>query len=405
MSIPWAELYSARVHWMKDSVTMDLRRITGDPDTISFFAGLPDPALYPVEDMQVAIDHVMAEEGRAALQYAAPVGYGPLKTYIADKLRHANISAKEENMLILSGSIQGLDLVAEMLLNPGDTVIVEEPTFSGALEVFDKYGARYATVPLDDEGLQVDRLPDLLTKTRAKFLYLMPNCHNPAGVDLSVPRRQRLVEISKEFGLPLVTDDPYGELRYRGEAPPDLAALGGESHTIMISSFSKILAPGLRLGWLLAPSEIYEKLRLEKLSADRSTNHLAQRVAYEMGRRGMLEQYRQRLIETNRQKLQAMLTAMSEYMPEGVQWTKPHGGYFVWVTLPKGVSGERVLERAFTEHLAFMAGSSFFANGGGENTLRLCFVNTRLDLIPEGIRRLGRVITEMITATGQARND
>ena len=405
MSIPWEELYSSRVHWMKDSVTMDLRRIMGDPNTISFFAGLPDPAMYPVEDMQVALEHVMTEEGRAALQYAPPVGYGPLKTYIAEKLRKANIPAKEENMLILSGSIQGLDLVAEMLLNPGDTVILEDPTFSGALEVFDKYGAKYATVPLDDEGLQVELLPDILKKTRAKFLYLMPNCHNPAGVDLSVPRRRRLIEISKEFGLPLVTDDPYGELRYKGEAPPELAALGGESNTIMISSFSKILAPGLRLGWLLAPHDVYEKLRLEKLSADRSTNHLSQRLAYEMGRRGMLEQYRQRLIATNSQKLQTMLAAMSEYFPADVTWTKPHGGYFVWVTLPKGMSGEDVLEKALAQQVAFMPGSSFFANGGGKNTLRLCFVNTRLDLIPEGIKRLSQVIAGLMPTATQARND
>lgn len=400
MSIPWEELYSARVHWMKDSVTMDLRRIMGDPNTISFFAGLPDPAMYPVEDMQVALEHVMTQEGRAALQYAPPVGYAPLKTYIAEKLHKKNIPAKEENMLILSGSIQGLDLVSEMLLNPGDTVIVEDPTFSGALEVFDKYGAKYAAVPMDDEGLQVDRLPDVLRKTRAKFLYTMPNCHNPAGVDLSVPRRRKLIEISKEFGLPIVTDDPYGELRYRGEAPPDLAALGGELNTIMISSFSKILAPGLRLGWLLAPGDVYEKLRLEKLSADRSTNHVAQRLAYEMGKRGMLETYRQRMIEAHSQKLGAMLTAMSEYFPAGAKWTKPHGGYFVWVTLPKGINGELVLEKALARRVAFMPGSSFFANGGGENTLRLCFVNTRLDLIPEGIKRLGQVMAELMPTAG-----
>ncbi len=397
MSIPWEERYSARVHWMKDSITMDMRRITGDPETISFFAGLPDPALYPVEDMQVALEYVMKEEGRAALQYAPPVGYGPLKTYIADKLRKKNIAAKEENMLILSGSIQGLDLVTEMLVNPGDTVIVEDPTFSGALEVFDKYGAKYATVPLDDEGLQVDRLPDLLKQTRAKLLYIMPNCHNPAGVDLSVPRRRRLIEISNEFGLPILTDDPYGELRYRGDVPPELAALGGEANTIMISSFSKILAPGLRLGWLLAPGEVYEKLRLEKLSADRSTNHLVQRLAYEMGQRGMLEKYRQKLVETHRQKLETMLAAMADYFPAGIHWTKPHGGYFVWVTLPQGLSGEAVMEKAMEQHVAFMPGSSCFANGGGENTLRLCFVNARLDLIPEGIRRLGSVLAELMS--------
>lgn len=395
MTMKWDELYAARAHWMKDSVTVDFRRILADPEMISFFAGLPDPELYPVEDIKTALDHVLAEDGRGALQYAPPVGYGPLKTYLAEKLRKAGVPAKEENMLILSGSIQGLDLVAEMLLDPGDTVMVEDPTFSGAVEVFDKYGAEYAVVPVDDEGLQVDILPDVLKKQRAKFMYLMPNCHNPTGVDLSVPRRRRLLEISHEFGLPLVTDDPYGELLYKGEPLPHLRALDGEANVIMISSFSKILAPGLRLGWLLAPDQVVEKLRLEKLTADRSTNHLAQRLAYEMGQRGMLARYLQTMIATYGQKLGVMLTAMQEHFPSGVKWTEPRGGYFVWVTLPQGLDARLLLEKTLAEKVAFMPGASFFARGGGENTLRLCFVNTRLELIPEGIRRLGQVIRQM----------
>jgi 2-aminoadipate transaminase len=395
MTMKWDELYAARARWMKDSITMDFRRILADPEMISFFAGLPDPELYPVEDIKTALDHVLAEDGRGALQYAPPVGYGPLKTYLAEKLRKAGVPAKEENMLILSGSIQGLDLVAEMLLDPGDTVMVEDPTFSGAVEVFDKYGAEYAVIPVDDEGLQVDILPDVLKKQRAKFMYLMPNCHNPTGVDLSVPRRRRLLEISHEFGLPLVTDDPYGELLYKGEPLPHLRALDGEANVIMISSFSKILAPGLRLGWLLAPDQVVEKLRLEKLTADRSTNHLAQRLASEMGQRGMLARYLQTMIATYGQKLGGMLTAMQEHFPSGVKWTEPRGGYFVWVTLPQGLDARLLLEKALAEKVAFMPGALFFARGGGENTLRLCFVNTQLELIPEGIRRLGQVIRQM----------
>lgn len=398
MTVTWDELYASRARWMKDSITMDFRRILADPEMISFFAGLPDPELYPVEDIKTALDHVLADDGRGALQYAPPVGYGPLKTYLAEKLRKAGVPAKEENMLILSGSIQGLDLVAEILLDPDDTVVVEDPTFSGAPEVFDKYGARYATVPVDDEGLRVDVLPDILKKQQAKFIYLMPNCHNPTGVDLSVPRRRRLLEISQEFGLPLVTDDPYGELLYKGEPLPHLRALDGQADVIMISSFSKILAPGLRLGWLLAPEGVMEKLRLAKLTADRSTNHLSQRIAYEMGRRGMLDRYLQTMIAAYGQKLEAMLTAMQEHFPPEVKWTEPRGGYFVWVTLPQDLDARPLLEKALAEKVAFMPGASFFARGGGENTLRLCFVNTRLDLIPEGIERLGRVIREMMAA-------
>lgn len=394
MTVKWDELYASRARWTKDSDPVDFRRILANPEMISFFAGLPDPELYPVEDIKTALDHVLAEDGRGVLQYAPPVGYGPLKTYLAEKLRKAGVLAKEENMLILSGSIQGIDLVAEMLLDPGDTVVVEDPTFSSAIQIFDKYGARYATVPVDDEGLQVDLLPDVLKKQRAKFMYLMPNFHNPTGVNLSVPRRRKLLEISHEFGLPLVTDDPYSELRYKGEPLPYLRALDGEANVIMISSFSKILAPGLRLGWLLAPEQAMEKLLLGKLTADRSTNHLSQRLAYEMGRRGMLDRCLQAMIAAYGQKLEAMLTAMQEHFPPEVKWMEPRGGYFVWVTLPQGLDAGLLMEKALAEKVFVNPGASCFAMGGGENTLRLCFVNTRLDLIHEGIKRLGRVIRE-----------
>ncbi|MCZ7574189.1 MAG: PLP-dependent aminotransferase family protein [Ardenticatenaceae bacterium] len=400
MSIAWDEFYSSRVRWLKDSVTMDLRRIMGDPNVISFFAGLPDPALYPVEDIRLALDHVMAEQGREVLQHAPPAGDGLLKSYLTEKLRRGNVPAQEENMLVLSGSIQGLDLVAEMLLDPGDAVIVEDPTFSGALEVFAKYGARFITVPVDDEGLQVESLAATLLQQRAKFLYTMPTCHNPTGVDLSLARRRRLLAIAREFGLPLVTDDPYGELRYRGTAPPELLALDGEANVIMIGSFSKILAPGLRLGWLLAPSPVVETLRLEKLSADRSTNHLVQRLAAEMARQGMLDRYRETMVTVYGEKLEAILAAMRLYFPPAVKWTTPCGGYFIWVTLPVGLDASLLLERALAQQVAFIPGASFFAAGGGENTLRLCFVNTPLAQIPEGIQRLGRLITELIDGCG-----
>jgi 2-aminoadipate transaminase len=398
MKVKWDELYAARARWTKDSDPVDFRRILADPEMISFFAGLPDPELYPVEDVKTALDRVLTEDGRGALQYAPPVGYGPLKTYLAEKLRKAEVPAKEENMLILSGSIQGVDLVAEMLLDPDDTVVVEDPTFSGAIQIFDKYGARYATVPVDDEGLRVDLLPDVLEKQQAKFMYLMPNFHNPTGVSLSVSRRRRLLEISHEFGLPLVTDDPYGELRYKGEPLPYLRALDGEADVIMISSFSKILAPGLRLGWLLAPDQAIEKLQLGKLTADRSTNHLSQRLVYEMGRRGMLDRYLQTMIAAYGQKLEAILTAMQDHFPPEVKWTEPRGGYFVWVTLPQGLDAGLLMEKALAEKVFVNPGASCFARGGGENTLRLCFVNTQLDLIPQGIKRLGRVIRGMMGA-------
>lgn len=216
MSPPWEELLPSRVRRVNDRVVWDVRQIATDPGMISFFASSPDPESYPVEDFRLVLRQIMREEGLDTLQYAPPAGHGPRKTHIAEKLRNANIPAQEENLLILSGSIQGLDLVAELLLDPGDTVLVEEPTFYGALEIFDKYEATYVTLPMDGDGLRVDLLSEILNRQPAKPLFLMPNCHNPVGVDLSVARRHQLIAISQEYGLPLVTSDPYGDLRYQG---------------------------------------------------------------------------------------------------------------------------------------------------------------------------------------------
>lgn len=403
MSLSWEALYAQRVRWMKDSVTMDFQRLAAIPGMISFFAGLPDPGLYPIEDLATAVQHVLTEDGRGALQYAPQEGYRPLKTYLVERLKRVGVPAREEDMLIVTGSIQGLDLVSEMLIDPGDTVVVENPTFSGAIEVFDKYGASYIPIDVDEDGMVVDDLEPILQGHPVKFIYTMPNFHNPMGVDLSVERRKKLLELSDRYGVPIVTDDPYGELRYRGVPAPHLRALKGDANVIMLSTFSKLLAPGMRLGWLLAPHAIVRPLRLGKLTADRSTNHLSQRIVCEMGKQGMLERHLERMISIQGQKLECMLAAMAECFPPEVRWTKPEGGYFVWVTLPPGMDAMTLLQDAEAERVAFVPGASFFAKGGGENTLRLCFVNTPLRDIPEGIRRLARVLSTALSARTEAR--
>ncbi|HID87380.1 MAG TPA: PLP-dependent aminotransferase family protein [Anaerolineae bacterium] len=412
MTTRWRDRYAERTRGMRSSIIRELLKLTQQPDIISFAGGLPAPELFPVEEVQEACQRVLKEHGPKALQYSTTEGYPPLRRFLMEKMARYGIMASEENILITHGSQQGLDLIGKTFLDPGDLVLLEAPSYLGAIQAWRAYQARFATVPLDEDGMRVDLLEETLTKMRPKLLYLLPNFHNPAGVTLSQERREALVALADGLGLPIIEDDPYGELRYEGEHIPPIIVLdarrlralgrtddGGDikGDVIYISTFSKTLAPGLRLGWVVAPVEVVGRLVQAKQGTDLHTNTFSQMVAYELCKNGFLEGHVRRLRAAYRERRDTMLAAMERHFPEGVTWTRPQGGLFLWATLPEGMDAEELLMEAVEEEkVAFVPGSVFFADGGGRNTMRLNFSNARPEMIEEGIRRLGRAIAKRL---------
>lgn len=405
MTVDWQKLDARRLEWMTTSVIRDIFKTIQSTDLISMAGGWPEADLFPVEQFQRICDHVLREMPRESLQYGVTDGFGPLRRIIADSMTEEGIPCKMENVVITSGAQQGLDLVGRILLDEGDTILVEEPTFLGALQSFKAYGVEFATVPVDEEGICVHQLPAIIEEMSPKFMYLLPTFQNPTGVTMSMARREEVVKIASSLGVPIVEDDPYGQLRFVGEPLPPLVAIDaaryaengeGEGYVkgdvIYLRTFSKTLAPGLRLAWAVCPPEITEKFVMAKQGADLHTNALAQTMAYEFMRRGWLPAQVQRIRNTYLARRNAMCAAIEEHFPEGVRYTRPEGGLFLWVTLPEGVDAVDLLQEATEQKVAFIPGGPFYANGGGENTLRLSFASVSCDTVREGIRRLGAVM-------------
>jgi 2-aminoadipate transaminase len=391
---------------MKSSIVREILKITSQPDVISFAGGMPAPELFPLKEIEQACVKVLRKHGSSALQYSISEGYVPLREFIVQKMARYNIMATVDNVLITTGSQQGLDLVARVLVDPGDVIIVEAPTFVGALQSFTAYQASYASVPLDDEGMMVDVLEQKIVETHPKFMYVLPNFQNPAGVTLSKNRRERLVTLAHQYGVPILEDDPYGELRFEGEHLEPLVVLSArqngqqsgyfEGDVIYMSTFSKTLAPGLRLGWVVAPVEVIKKLVQAKQGADLHTSTFDQMMAYEVVSDGFLDEHVKEIKETYRQRRDAMLTAMDQRFPDGTTWTRPQGGLFLWVRLPEGVDCEELIKEAIEQKVAFVPGTAFYADGSGHDSLRLTFATCPSDMIDEGIKRLGKAIVRGI---------
>lgn len=308
-----------------------------------------------------------------------------------------------ENVLITSGSQQALDLLGKVFINRGDRVLVKSPTYLGALQAWNAYGAEYVEVPFDENGMQVDTLEEAL-RMGPKFIYVLPNFQNPTGVTLSLERRKALIELADRYGVPLVEDDPYGQLRYEGEHIPPVVVLDGEfrnhageayhGNVIYMSTFSKTLAPGLRLAWVTAPAEVIRKLVEAKQGADLHTSTFNQMVAYETAKDGFLNKHINTIREVYGERRLVMLAALEEHFPAGVKWTRPQGGMFLWVTLPEGMDAAELLPKAVEKMVAFVPGGPFHAKGGGKNTMRLNFSNAQPEMIQDGIARLGQVLKE-----------
>jgi 2-aminoadipate transaminase len=402
MCTPWSHRYAFRTAKIKSSAIRELLKLTQKPEIISFAGGLPAGELFPTERFAEACKKVLAENARLALQYGPTEGYQPLREMIAHNLNRYGIPASPDNVLITSGSQQALDLIAKLLINRGDQLLTEAPTYLGALQAFNVFGARYVTVPIDRDGIRTDEL-EVALRSGPKFMYLLPNFQNPGGVTMSLERRKELVGLSNRYGIPIIEDDPYGQLRFEGEHQPPLVLLDRDNmksdphyqlgNIIYLSTFSKTLAPGMRLGWIVAPPDVISKLVQLKQSADLHTSTFNQIVAYEVARDGFIDEHVRTIRRVYKERRDVMLKAMDEFFPKNVEYTRPNGGLFLWVTLPEGMDCDRLFKAAVDQNVAFVPGYCFYPDeADGYRNFRLNFSASNPEQIREGIRRLSVAI-------------
>jgi 2-aminoadipate transaminase len=393
------------------SIIRELLKITQDPQIISFAGGLPAPEVFPVEAFNDATTRVLKNQGQQALQYSASEGYAPLRQWIVEYMASYGIEAKIENVLVTSGSQQALDLIGKVMINPGDLILTELPTYLGALQAWRAYQAEYTCVPVDEDGLRTDLLEEALCGG-PKFMYILPNFQNPAGVTMTLERRRFLIDMADTYGIPIIEDDPYGELRYEGEHERPLIVLDAQKQSrqadysnghgfvrgnvIYVSTFSKTLAPGLRLAWIVAPADVIKHCVSAKQGMDLHTSTFVQMTAYELIKDGFLRDHVRHIREVYGYRRNVMLDALERYFPEGTEWTRPKGGLFLWVTLPEGIDTLALMPKAIANNVAYVPGSAFYAANAPPNTFRLNFSNATPEQIDIGIKRLGEVLAEAL---------
>jgi 2-aminoadipate transaminase len=410
MQTPWEYRYAHRSQKSGSSVIRELLKLTEQPDTISFAGGLPAPEVFPVNEFREACNYVLDHFGPQALQYSTSEGYIPLREMIARHTARYSVEVTTENILITSGSQQALDFIGRLFINRGDYIVVESPTYLGAMQAWNSYGAQYIPVRTDEDGMIVDELEEAL-RIGPKFIYILPNFQNPSGSTLSLERRKQLIDLADKYGVPIIEDDPYGQLRYEGEHIPSVVALDSEyrgcngngihysGNVIYLSTFSKLLAPGLRLAWVIAPPEVIRKLVMIKQAADLHSSSFNQYVAYEVGKGGFLDEHVKVIRAVYKERRDIMLEMMDEMFPHEVTWRKPKGGMFLWSILPEGMDAAEILKRAIERKVAFVPGGGFHPRGGNDNTMRINFSYSSPETIREGITRLGATLKESIKET------
>ncbi len=406
MPVTWQQLYADRTAGMRASDIREILKVTARPDIISLAGGLPAPELFPVDEYRRAFEWVLEADGAQALQYGPSEGYLPLRRLLAERLSRFGMPCGSDDLLVTNGSQQALDLMGKVFLNPGDTVLVETPTYLGALQAFNQYQATYTIVPMDEDGMRVDEVERVLAQRSArapiKFIYALPNFQNPTGRSMSLERRRRLVELASHYGVPIVEDDPYGELRYEGAALPTLKSLDTEGLVIYLGTFSKILAPGFRLGWMLAGPEVMEVLMHGKQPSDLHTGMAQQMATYEVAKGGFVDQHVERIKDFYRERRDVMLRSIQEHFPADAHYTRPAGGLFVWAELPRDIDTRELLLEAIEEKVAFVPGQGFHADGSGTNTMRLNFSNVPPEQLQTGVQRLGHAIQRRLDRTRTA---
>lgn len=392
--------FARRMKSLKASEVRELLKISQQPDIISFAGGLPAPETFPVEEMAGIATELLEREGRKALQYSTTEGDPRLRALLAERMRSSHgIEVSAEDILILSGSQQGLDLTGKMFIDEDDVVLCESPTYLAAISAFKNFSPRFVEVPTDDEGIIIAELEKRLGENdRAKFIYVIPDFQNPSGRTWSLQRRRAFLEVASRHEIPVVEDSPYSELCFEGEPMPPLKALDSDDLVVFMSTFSKILSPGVRIGWLTASPALLNRYVLLKQSADLHTSTVGQLLV-----RGYMDSHDLDadiacIRELYRSRRDTMLKTMDEEFPPGIRYTRPNGGLFLWVELPEQINARDVLEKCIERKVAFVPGGAFFPNGGHENTFRLNFSNMEEERIVEGIRRLSDVIGTFISS-------
>lgn len=394
------EIFSTNAKQMRKSVIRELLKLTRRPEVISFAGGLPDPAAFPVDEVAEVTAHVLKTQGATALQYGPTEGDARLRDeLIAHHEREDGIQLKPENILITVASQQGLDLTTKIFVNRGDTVLVGLPTYVGGLGAFNSYGAKMVGIQLDDDGMRMDLLEEKLAELRAgggkpKFVYVVPDFQNPAGITMSEERRLKLIELAHKYDVLIIEDSPYKELRYEGESQKSIFALDGTGHVIGLHTFSKILFPGMRLGWVIADEAVIQKMVIAKQATDLCTPSFTQAIVAEFAARGLLNKVIEKVKGIYREKREIMLNALDEHMPDlpGLSWTRPEGGLFLWLRLPGDMDSEQLFYEAIEKDVAFVVGSAFYCDGGGRNAMRLNFSYPTKEDIVVGVKRLADVI-------------
>jgi len=393
--------FSHLANTIKRSVMRDLIALANQPDIISFAGGLPAADHLPHEQVHACMEAVLTRDGAKALQYGPP--YLPLREWIADYMRRRGVASAVENIFITNGAQQGLELIARLLLDDGEPAVLEALTFTGIGQAMNAHGADVRTAPVDLEtGVEVEALAEALARApRPRVGVVIPDFHNPLGVRLPRESRMRIAELAAQHGVPIVEDDPYSPLRYEGEALPPIKSFDEAGAILYLGSFSKMLAPAMRLGWIVAPAEVLSKLTVLRESIDLESSQLLQRVATEFLTQGHLEPHLQALNAANLERRNAMFAALDRELGGVAEWTTPQGGLFVWVTLPERVDTGALLRAAFEHKVAYIPGANFSPNGPGPaNTLRLNYSNSTPERIHEGIRRLAEVINAHLAGFG-----
>jgi 2-aminoadipate transaminase len=406
----YAGLFAERTGVMRSSAMRDLMAITARPEVISLAGGLPDTSTFPAQSFAAQMTRIAQESAATALQYGPTEGFEETKDCIVQVMAAEGMLPDLEDVIVTTGGQQAIDLVCKTLVDPGDVVICEAPTYPGAVPVFCSYQADVVQIECDVDGMRVELLEETLKRLaaegrRPKFVYSVPSFQNPAGVTLSFERRQRLVELARLHEMLVVEDNPYGLLRYSGEPLPPLYQLDGGDYVIYIGTFSKILSPGIRVGWAVAPPPVMEKIVLGKQASDLCTSTLAQYFVREYFAEGRWRQYIDELVEIYRGRRDVMLESLRKHFPAQATWTEPEGGLFIWATLPEYIDTGDLLAKALRDDVAFVPGQAAYVDERGRNSMRLNFSGVTEDEIREGIRRIGNVISEQVELYGALTGD
>lgn len=405
----WDSLFANRTQQMKRSTVREILKLTARAEVISFAGGLPAPELFPVERIRQATDTILAERGQEVLQYSTTEGMPELRDLIAKRLSSGKFQISRDNIIITSGSQQGVDMLARIFLNEGDRVVVENPTYVGMMTSWRPFDLDFSAVPTDNDGMIVDELEPLL-KQNPKLIYAIPTFQNPQGTTLTKARREKLARLIAQYGVPFIEDDPYGELRFSGEPVPTVLQIEAEQrgattldgNVIYCGTFSKVLTPGLRIGWVAAAYPVIDKLVQVKQATDLHTSTFNQFVSYEVARdEEFLNAHIEVLRDVYRQRRDLMLQTMDEHFPQEVTWTRPDGGLFLMVTMPDYLNAREVLKQALEHDVAFVPCDDFYIGDTGHNMFRLNYSNARPERIVEGIKRLGSVLKEAVRQPAQ----